>query len=294
MDSRTDCKFIDLAGELLPLLKANAALPVDRQIEEWQAFHAVHAPELPPMLCRDYENLPGGWKEVARKRVFPMLPGLFERMSVALENIRESSGEILGHAVSKLGFSEPLRIVSYVGLSNGAGWATKWGGFPAVLLGLESIAELGWHEKGKVMALTAHEAGHLFMSSKRSSANSESLAHSALSQLYEEGFAQHCEHIVMGRRTWSCESQEGWLEWCSCHEANLARRYLLSMGDAQEWRRFFGSWFEVDGWRQTGYYLGCKFIEEMEKTHKICDIAIWGEADVKRNALRHLESLSKS
>jgi len=36
---------------------------------------------------------------------------------------------------------------------------------------------------------------------------------------------------------------------------------------------FFGSWLEIFGKSQTGYYLGYNFIKELEKEHDICEIA---------------------
>jgi hypothetical protein len=52
-------------------------------------------------------------------------------------------------------------LVIYVGLENGAGWVTTLQGKPAVLLGLESIAECGWTDPQTLAGLVAHELGHV-------------------------------------------------------------------------------------------------------------------------------------
>ena len=98
--------------------------------------------------------------------------------------------------------------MSYVGIGNGAGWATTWEDRPANLLGLENIAELGWETPGAIRKVIARELGHLFMMSLRSDYNA--LVEEPLLALYEEGFAQHCEHITLRSESWGCASQPGW------------------------------------------------------------------------------------
>ena len=284
------CEFVDLASELLPLLQARLSRPLDEQIREWQAFYGVHAPELPGRLYRDYEGVEGGWGKIATERIFPQLPALLDRMHAALSNIRAVYREIGELAAERLQLRSKVVIVAYVGLGNGAGWATRWEGNPAVLLGLENIAELNWHDKESLRGLLAHEIGHLLMMEVRG--DIEGMTEDPLLSLYEEGFAQHCEHVILRERTWHCASQEGWADWCRTHERDLAREYLRSMDDRERWRRFFGSWFDVDGWRQTGYYLGCLFIEELSATHELRELAGWPEAQIREHALGFLTSVA--
>ena len=239
--ARAQYEFIDLATGLLPVIEENLSEPVDAQIAAWQEYYAQHAPDFPERLYADYADVDGGWMSIARERVWPHLGERIERMCLANDSIRAVHSGICERALRTLGFRDPLAIVSYVGLGNGAGWATSWEGAPAVLLGLENIAELNWHLQPQVRKLMAHEIGHLFMTSIRTDVGA--LTEDPLLALYEEGFAQHCEHVTLGSETWGCASQDGWLEWCLSHEEWLAGEYLQSLKDRDAWRRFFGSWF---------------------------------------------------
>ena len=143
-DSPTQGRLLDLAEELLPLLEANLSLPMSEQIAAWQTYYEHRAPCLLPRLYADYERMDGGWLEVARERIFPTFPSLINVMNSALRNIHTVCGDLCERAAARLHLAQPPVVVAYVGLGNGAGWATKWHDEPAVLLGLENIADLGW------------------------------------------------------------------------------------------------------------------------------------------------------
>lgn len=283
---RMTCELIDLATGLLPVIEANLHKSFDEQIAEWQKFYAGSAPALPGRLYRDYADVAGGWLAIAREKVWPHLAERMDRMWTASRSIRAVHQDIHGRAVQSLGYTDALVIVSYVGIGNGAGWATQWEGRPAVLLGLEKIAELNWHNEPEVRKVLAHEIGHLFMMSIRG--DIEKLGEDPLLCLYEEGFAQHCEHVMLGKETWGCASQSGWLEWCLSQEDYLARRYVREMHDREAWRRFYGDWFEIDGWRQTGYFLGCKLVQRLAGTHELRALAAMGEDQIKAAVLDYL------
>ena len=53
-------------------------------------------------------------------------------------------------------------IILYLGLCNGAGWATSLDGRDAVLLGIEKIIELNWQDESAMQALIFHEIGHIW------------------------------------------------------------------------------------------------------------------------------------
>jgi hypothetical protein len=284
------CKLIDLADGLLPVIEANLGKSFDEQLAAWREFYANHAPALPERLYGDYSDEEGGWLPIARDRVWPMHAERMGRMKAANKAIRETYADIYRLAGERLGFTGPLVLVTYVGIGNGAGWATQWEGLPAVLLGIENIAELNWHERPSVCGLLSHEIGHLFMTSVRGAEATEKLTEDPHLCLFEEGFAQHCEHVIVGSDTWHCASQPGWVEWCAAHEPMLAGEFLRRVHDRKLWREFFGSWFEIDGRIQTGYFLGCRMVERMNHRMSLCEIAGLPEQDVKRLADEYLHS----
>lgn len=85
-------------------------------------------------------------------------------------------------------------------------------------------------------------------------------------QLYTEGFAQRCEHLILGRDSWHEAKDEsaGWLEWCQNNQAHLAAEFLLTVQTGKDLRPFFGSWFDIQGHSQTGYFLGHQAILALE------------------------------
>jgi hypothetical protein len=179
-------------------------------------------------------------------------------------------------------------FVVYVGIGCGAGWGTTYDGLPAVLIGLENVAELGWHEPEELRKLLAHEIGHLVMSHLRGAEPAS--PGDPLCSLFSEGYAQHSEHLILGRQSWGCSSQDGWLEWCLAHEGDLARQFLRAADDRQATRRFFGSWFDVDGWRQTGYFLGCRLVANLAAERSMRELAVLTVEEMRAAARDYLES----
>ena len=288
--SPMECELVDLAAELLPVIESHLGRPFEEQLAAWQEFYAGHAPTLPERLYSDYSDIEGGWKSIARERVWPHFAERIENMKAANDVIRGVYQDIYHQAREVLDFAGPMFVVTYVGIGNGAGWATQWENRFAILCGLENIAELGWYHEYKIRGLLSHEIGHLFMMSVRGCKDTQRLTADPLLVLYEEGFAQHCEHVMMGSETWHCSSQNGWVEWCMKREGYLARRYLEAMQEKEKRRRFFGSWLEIDGWRQTGYFLGCRIVQRMAESMSLREIAIVNDDEIKISVEEYLRS----
>jgi hypothetical protein len=120
----------------------------------------------------------------------------------------------------------------------------------------------------------AHETGHLVHFEWRKKAglvNQEG----AWWQLYTEGFAQRCEQLILGRSSWHMRRSapdKGWLEWCQDNQGWLASEFLHRVNQDEDMRPFFGSWFELRGYKQTGYYLGHEVIKNLQEQmdlHKV-------------------------
>ena len=94
----------------------------------------------------------------------------------------------------------------------------------------------------------------------------------------------------MGEETWGCSSQEGWLEWCQANERRLARRFLADMADGEKVRRFFGSWYDVEGRRQTGYFLGCRLVAGLQQARPMRELAVLSPDQMRAAARQYLET----
>ena len=182
-------------------------------------------------------------------------------------------------------------FVIYVGIGCGAGWGTQFQGSPAVLFGLENIAECGWSQLPSITGLVAHEIGHLMHGHLRTE-HEKAAETGSWWQLYEEGFAQRCKHIILGKSSWHMKGEiygKDWSGWCHRHESWLAAEFLRRVDQGESVRSFFGSWFEIHGRRQCGYYLGHELIKRLEARMSFVEIALLDDiAELMRRELERL------
>ena len=282
-------RIIDTFDDFLAYWSDVRQEPLDRQIERWRTSYMAKYPELLAKQVRDYEGQGLDWREIAREHVFPWLAERLPLMREARDNLLSICGPTCEQASQVLGFDFEVVFAIYVGLGCGAGWATRYDHRPACLFGLENIAECGWQSQDRLRGLTAHELGHLTHIAWRNAWDGfEEAERDPLFRLYAEGFAQRCEHLILGDETWHEVQDEGWLPWCEEHEAWLAREYLRRMESGESVRDFFGSWFEIQGRKQTGRFLGHEFIHWLEREHSLQEIAVYPIEDVRKQAEQYL------
>lgn len=265
---------------------------VSEQIKLWQASYMKKYPELLDKQVRSYEAENVNWQEIAKK-IFPLLPHRFQLMRKARHNILAVCNSIYAKALERLELDLDIVFVIYVGIGCGAGWATKHEGRPAVLLGLENIAGQRWHTKSKLEGLMSHEIGHLaHMKWRNEWKIFEKAEQDPLFQLYSEGFAQRCEHVILGRETWHVAQDKKWLSWCKQNKSWLANEFLKSLEKQASVNDFFGSWFHIQCKTQIGYFLGYVLIRELEKTYNLRETALLDVEKMRELALRCLKHIS--
>ncbi len=250
--------------------------PIEQQIEGWATKYMAQWPELCDKQVQDYKNEGLDWRQVARERIFPFLEERQTEMEAGHGYLLKSCEPICHAAQRKFGYAVPLIAVIYVGIGLGAGWATAYQNSPALLFGLEAIAEEGWSQPAAIEGLIAHELGHLIHFNWRAQAG-KAIVPGPWWQLYEEGFAERCEHVLLGEDRWHIASgagYQGWLEWCRENQSWLAAEFLRRAGAGEDIRPFFGSWFNVRGQKQTGYFLGHELIKKLEEHKTLEEIAI--------------------
>lgn len=285
------CLLIDTYEDFLSYWKASCSKNVDEQVTLWQTRYMNDYPELLQKQVRNYEEMKVDWREIARK-VLQSIPQLFRLMQEARNNLLYVCEPTYAEAMKALGLDFNVAFVIYVGIGCGAGWATKYNNLPAVLLGLENIAEEKWHRKNKLEGVVAHEVGHLVHMKWRNEWEAfESASDDPLFRLYVEGFAQRCEHVILGKETWHMASSRKWLSWCEQHKSWLAAEFLERLEKHAATKDFFGSWYDIQGKKQTGYFLGHAFILDLEKTYALRDIAIFNLRNVRRLGLAYLKAI---
>jgi hypothetical protein len=217
--------------------------PLDDRIDLWASEYMSAWPELLAKQIEDYASQDLDWRQVARAKVFPHFARRLPAMQVAHQNLLKACESIHARAQKALGFDDPVTFVIYVGIGCGAGWETTFGDSPAVLFGLENIAECGWEDPESIQGLVAHELGHLVHYAWRLRGGKPTSS-GPWWQLYEEGFAQECESRILatdGVHQAGSGREQDWLSWCRENRGWLAREFLRRVDTGQEIKDFFGS-----------------------------------------------------
>jgi hypothetical protein len=233
-------------------------------------------PDLLALQIDDYTKQHVDWQQIARERVFPCLAQRLPAMRAAHQLLLATVEPICASAQTLFDLDCDTLFVIYVGIGSGAGWVTPFCGEPAILFGLENIAECGWQDYQSISGLVAHEIGHIVHFYWRDRCE-KSLGAGPWWQLYEEGFAQRCETLLRDSENWHQNSGingRNWHAWCRENQAWLSAEFLKTVDANQPVTPFFGSWFDVRGKRQTGYFLGHAVIVALEQTYDWKEIAL--------------------
>ncbi len=283
--------ILDTYSEFLSYWEKYKNIPIREQVEGWACEYMGMWPDLLEKQQESYSDISEDWRNIAEERVFPFLHGRLNSMQEAHANLIELIKPLHNLAMEKFKINEfDVLYVIYVGIGCGAGWLTGLRNSQAILFGLEMIAECRWAGSDSLKGLIAHEIGHAIHGRLRQDPelNQEK---GPWWQLYTEGYAQRCEHIIMGRNIWhegSGLNTSDWLEWCTENKSMLAERFLQLVEEEADVRPFFGSWYDIQGYRQCGYYLGHEVILDLEQGCDIRKLAVL--EDVKLAMKSVLES----
>ena len=280
------CKNLDTFPDFLSVWENVQHDALEAQINAWLNEYMSHYPELLQKQLDDYASLDEDWRVTASGRIFPALPERLSTMQTAHDNLLSVCNDVYKRAQKAVSFNNDLVCVIYVGLGCGAGWANEYDGKPAILFGLENIAEEGWQGRDTLTGLAAHELGHLVHFEWRKQANIAN-EDDHWWQLYTEGFAQRCESVILGKPSWHMQAdpEMGWREWCKKNIHWLAAEFLRRGDQGEDMRPFFGSWFDLHGHKQTGYFLGHEIIKKMQERMSLQEIALLTDVE------SHLRSL---
>lgn len=270
--------------------------PVGVQIDRWEHEYMGPWPELLEKLKRNYSEERVDWKRIARTRIFPHLQERLPRMRLLRRNLLKSLPDSWSRTQRALKLDFPVRFVIYVGIGVGAGWATRYGGQPACLFGLENAAELASGKDGGTPGAVSHEVSHLVHSEwrRRSGLRGIDEPGGPYWQLYEEGFATECERRTEDPQSFRLRTgRPDWLPWCTTHRAWLAAKFLRDARTRRSLRPFFGSWYNIRGHIECGYYLGQEMIREWTADASMQAVAVLPEQVVRRRARSTLRKFAE-
>jgi len=162
-------------------------------------------------------------------------------------------------------------FVIYISCGCGAGWAAEYDRKPAVLLGLDMISNLGWVSKEKIKGLIIHELCHIahMIIRKTNYQHFSELEKNPYFLLYSEGFAMKCEHEIIGSENWRIAPKKEWVNWCRRNLGFLAKLYMEYAEKNKAVNVFYGTFFNIKGYLQTGYYLGHELIKYLERKYSL-------------------------
>lgn len=239
-------------------------------IELWREYVAEISEELPPKCENDAKSYD------FNKDVLPVIELALneEKIDLVSKNF-QTVIDTLNENLTKLFKDEPdIDIVLYLGLCNGAGWATTLDGKNTVLLGIEKIIELNWCDEKNMRALILHEVGHLW---HKLNGNYDipdfTKRRKAIEQLFCEGIAMVCEQILCDDSEFYHQDKDGWLDWCYKNESEIKKEYLYRLDSKESVQDFFGDWTSYNGYSDIGYFLGCRFIRYLMKNNSLKDVA---------------------
>lgn len=269
-------EVIDTFPAFLNFWEKAQRLSIEKQLEGWEKEYLKPYPELLTKQIDSYleDNL--DWRKIALKKVFPYLNKRLPAMQEAHDNLLLAARPLSDQVAEFLNFHHDVTVIIYIGVGVGAGWATTYQNKPAILFGLENIAECGWSSRAAIEGLFAHEVGHLVHYYWRGS-KPEYASKNPWERLNDEGFAQRCEELITGTAFHQIKSNMGndWLKWCQSHKSWLAAEFLKTTAQNKPVNRFFGSWQKIKGKSETGYYLGYEAIMELERKHSLQEIALF-------------------
>ena len=181
-----------------------------------------------------------------------------------------------------------IDIIFYIGLCNGAGWATELDGRKTVLIGAEKIVELGWYETDIICDLVCHEVAHLIHFELRKAVPIPD--NRSIWQLYTEGFATRYSQKLYKDGLYH-QNQNGWLEFCKTNHNSIKLEYLRRLNSNESTSDFFGDWNSYMGRSELGYYLGCEFVVWLERGYSVNEIACMLPDKLEHLLLEFLEDL---
>lgn len=246
-------------------------------MEAWERYASGIHPALAGLCRSDADECLSTGQINWEEHFLPVLNAVFsdsEKREAAHRTFLSAVNGLENRIVSAFGRVPDVEIIFYVGLCSGAGWVTPLGGKTVVLIGLEKIMELNWHDENSMLGLLYHELGHVYQDQfgvlERELPDGRQ---SFLWQLFTEGVAMVFEQEVAGQPGVFHQYDEAWKIWCDEHFDQIRRDFDADLPTmAFESQRWFGDWVNYCGRGDVGYYLGCRFVRFILEKHSFNEI----------------------
>jgi predicted metalloprotease with PDZ domain len=194
-------------------------------LESWKEYLSPYA-EIKEKCLQDASKY--NFDSDIKPIILDALTSNFSKLEIAHNNFIKQIDILSERFQNTFSISDDIFIYFYIGLCNGAGWATTINSQESVLLGGEKIVELNWYDEKNMIALMYHELCHVAHSKLRHQSiditfNTEK--ENSIWQLYTEGFAQRYEQILY-KDGFYHQDRNGWLSWCKDNHNKICKEYL--------------------------------------------------------------------
>ena len=264
-------------------------------LEKWKRYADRYVPGARELCLKDVEDCIKDAGLSWEKDYLPVLNELAEdpsKAEKAVRAFRAVTEHLEERILKRFKRSVDADVILYLGLCNGAGWVTALEGKTTVLLGIEKIAELNWCDINSMNGLIIHELGHAYQSQYGTlTLETGSVPDRFLWQLFTEGVAMVFEQEVIGDPEYFHQDVHGWKNWCDRHAEKIRDSFdrdLKTMTPADQ--RYFGDWVSFEGYGDTGYYLGTRFVRFLMRSDDFDDIIRYDIARVRQGYDRFLQA----
>ncbi len=278
-------KIYDSSAELL-----SAYISGRFDLDKWKAYMDQCIPAAKDLCLKDMQECVDAgfsWE----KDFMPVLNAVIEdgvKRQRAVDTFRRLTEKLDERIPEIFHRSVEADIILYLGLCNGAGWVCELSGRTTVLLGIEKIMELGWIDERSMTGLLFHELGHVYQKQYgRFMFITSSMKDHFLWKLFTEGVAMVFEQELVGDRDFYQQDVNGWKDWCEENYTNILASFVRDLQTmSPEDQRYFGDWVSLEGYGDTGYFLGTKFVRFLLKSDEFDHIIAYDIDTVKERFKR--------
>ncbi len=289
LEGTINMRILNLSGEMLRSFENNHF-----SMDGWKSYMDDSIPGAKELCLHDMQetiNAGFSWENA----FLPLLNSVLldaDKRNKTIESFCDITKSLNKRIIEKLQRGVDADLILYLGLCNGAGWVTSINGKPAVLFGIEKIMELNWYDKDSMTGLVFHELGHVYQNQYGVMHREfEATADKFLWQLFTEGIAMVFEQELVGDPEYFHQDHHGWKQWCDQNIDLIRQSFSMDMDSmTHENQRYFGDWVSFNGYGDTGYYLGARFVRFLLGYDLFDRIILYGIQEVKAGFEHFLES----
>lgn len=246
-------------------------------IEKWKEYISSINPELQHLCLNDMNEAILSGLVAYEKDYLPVLNDVINKIDLlnqAINSFELITSNLEERIISRFGKTIDVEIILYLGLCNGAGWATAINDKAYCLLGIEKIIELNWCDIDSMTGLIYHELGHAYQNQygilERAFDNNK--LH-FLWQLFTEGIAMYFEQVLVDSFNYYHQDKNGWRKWCDNSLKQIIKDFNADLNSMTlKNQRYFGDWINYHNHSDVGYYLGARFVQYICSKNKFDDI----------------------